>query len=573
MSALPHTLWGHVRRAALAALLIGVAAAPAARAVDITLLPFASGLTFPTDITSAGDSRLFVAEKAGHIRVVLGDGTLLGGDFLDVSALVSGDSEQGLLGLVFHPNYFSNGFFYIFYTDLSGTIVIARYTVSGDPTTSNVADPMSAFTILTVPHPFSNHNAGDLSFGPDGYLYIGMGDGGSLCDFGDRAQDPMELLGKMLRIDVDSGSPYAIPPTNPFAMSMTTLPEIWAFGFRNPFRHSFDRANGNMYIADVGQGAFEEVDFQPAASAGGENYGWDCYEGNSLASVLSGCTTTATCAPASLFVFPVHAYDHSGGRCSVTGGFVYRGSQSPAIVGHYFFADYCSANFYSLTTPDNGVNWNLNSFGVPIPGLFPTTFGEGVDGEVYVGAQGSDTIYRITASVEPPACPASAANGCITTATSRLRMRRPADQAKNKLIWKWLRGPALTQADFGDPVAGGTAYSLCIYAGTGAAVVSAGIPGGSGWEPLATKGYKFRDPSAAGDGVFRARLKGDPAGKSKLAVRARGTNLDLGALPLDPNADVRVQLIRNDAPTCWESVFPPAAVSVNNGTRLRAKIP
>jgi glucose/arabinose dehydrogenase len=563
---------GFVRCLAMVALLVG-GAPPAARAVDITLTPFAHGLSFPTDIVSAGDGRLFVIEKSGHIKVVMADGSVLGPDFLDLSALVSGGSEQGLLGLAFHPQYASNGLFYVYYTDLAGNIAIVRYSAAGDPTTSNTADPTSAFSILGIAHPFANHNGGDLIFGPDGYLYLGTGDGGASCDPADRAQNPAELLGKMLRIDVDSGAPYAIPPTNPFAGSLTARPEIWALGLRNPFRFSFDRANGNLFIADVGQNAIEEIDVQPASSTGGENYGWDCYEGDSLASASSGCTTMATCVPASQFVFPVYQYDHSGGRCAVTGGYVYRGSQSPGIVGHYFFADYCSSNFYGLTTPDNGVTWNVESFGVPVSGLNPTTFGEGADGEVYVGGQSSDTIYHITAAVAPPTCAVPAATGCIASPKSRLTLKRPANTQKNRLTWKWLTGPALSQSDFGDPVGGGTSYALCIYAGTGAAAVTAAIPGGSGWKALSTKGYTFKDRNAGGDGVFRARLQGGADGKSRLLVKAKGANLDLGALPLDQTADVRVQLTRDDTPVCWEAVFPPAAIHLNDPTGFKATVP
>ena len=570
MTTLRRLLRGQVARAALAASVLCGAAPPSARAVSIALTPFANGISSVVDIVNAGDSRLFAVQQNGHIRVVLSNGTVLGPDFLDLSTLVSGGSEQGLLGLAFHPNYLSNGFFYVNYTDLSGDTVIARYSVSGSPMTSNVANPLSAVTILTIAQPFSNHNGGDLLFGPDGYLYIGMGDGGSGCDDGDHAQDPMDLLGKMLRIDVDSGSPYAIPPSNPFVGPDGILDEIWALGTRNPWRFSFDRANGNLYIGDVGQNALEEIDFQPASSTGGENYGWDCYEGNSLASASSGCSTTATCAPASMFTFPVHQYSHGGGRCSVTGGYVYRGAQSPSIVGHYFFADYCSGDFYSLTTPDNGMTWNLNSFGVPV-GFNPTTFGEGADGEVYVAGQGSSTIYRITSGAPPPTCPASPASGCTATAKSKLTIKNPGDPTKSKLIWKWSNGPALVAGDFGDPV-GSTSYGLCVYAGTTAVGIELGIASVSGWKSTST-GFKFSDPNASGDGVFKALLKAGSAGKSKILVKAKGTNLDLSALPLGVTAPLTVQLLRNDDPGCWEAVFPTSAVDADDATLFKAKIP
>src|SRR5262245_53274418 len=210
MTASRRSAFGGICSAAIAALVLGTAATTA-RAVSITLTPFASGFTNPLDVVNAGDSRLFVVEQGGHIKVVQSDGTVLGTDFLDLSGIITSGGERGLLGLAFHPNYLSNGFFYVNYTDLSGDTQIVRYSVMGSPMTSNVADSTSATPVLSIAQPFANHNAGDLKFGPDGYLYIPMGDGGSGCDPDDRAQDPAELLGKILRIDVDSGSPYAIP--------------------------------------------------------------------------------------------------------------------------------------------------------------------------------------------------------------------------------------------------------------------------------------------------------------------------------------------------------------------------
>ena len=568
----PSTTRAQAGAVALLVLLIGVSAPRAAQGVSIALTPFASSFSAPTDIVNAGDSRLFVVEQSGHIRVVQSDGSVLGPDFLDVSSLISFGGEEGLLGLAFHPHYMSNGFFYVYYTNPSGNIAIARYSVSGSPATSNVADPMSGQVLLTIPHPTNtNHNGGDLIFGPDGYLYMGTGDGGAGCDPPDNGQNTNVLLGKMLRIDVDSGSPYAIPPTNPFAGSMTQRQEIWAYGMRNPFRFSFDRANGNLYIGDVGQNALEEVDFQLAGISGGRNYGWDCYEGDSLASTSSGCSTTATCTPMSMFTFPVFEYDHSGGRCAIIGGYVYRGTQSPAIAGHYFFADLCSSDFYSLTTPDNGMTWNNDAFGVPVPGLSPTTFGEGADGELYVAGDGSDTIYHITSGMPPPACPNSPASGCTATTKAGITLKSPGDTSKNKLIWKWLNGPAQSQSDFGNPVAN-TSYELCLYVGTGAAVVSAGIPSTTGWKAMSTTGYKYHDATASGDGVFKALLKGGAAGKSKVLVKAKGANLNLSALPLNASSAL-VQLLRNDDPTCWESTFPLGSISADDATLFKAKIP
>ena len=545
-----------------------------AHAVSISLTPFATGISVPTAIANAGDSRLFLVEQSGQILVIQSDGTILGTDFLDIGSLITSGGEQGLLGLAFHPQYASNGFFYVYYTNLSGDIVIARFTVSGNPATSNVADPMSEQILLTIPHPtFQNHNGGNLLFGPDGYLYAGTGDGGSGCDPNGNGQNTNVLLAKILRLDVDSGSPYGIPPTNPFAGSLTQRQEIWAYGVRNPWRYSFDKANGNLYIADVGQNAIEEVDFQLAGSAGGQNYGWNCYEGDSLASDSSGCTPSVTCTPMSMFTFPVYQYDHSGGRCAITGGFVYRGALSPAIVGHYFFADLCSADFYSLTTPDNGTTWNSNSFGVPVSGLTPTCFGQDINGEVYVAGQGSNILYRITSGTPAAGCPAEPASGCTDTTKSGLNIKNPGDPAKNKFLWKWLNGPALSASDFGDPASGGTSYNICLYAGTSAAGISLGIDSGPGWTSTSS-GFKYSNASASGDGVFKTLLKAGTDGKSKLLVKAKGMNLDLSALPLNPAADLTVQLIRNDGPACWQAVFPvPSAVTADDATQFKAKIP
>ena len=258
---------------------------PAQPTVDLEL--FADGFSSPVDITNAGDERLFVVEKSGRIKIVLPDGTVLPTPFLNINPIVgSAGSEQGLLGLAFHPNYASNRYFFVNYTNNSGDTEIARYET--DPANLNQALSNSGTVIMTIDQPFNNHNGGDIAFGPDGYLYIGMGDGGSGGDPGDRSQDPQELLGKMLRIDVDNGSPYGIPPDNPFINDTTVLDEIWAIGLRNPWRYSFDRETGDLWMGDVGQNEREEIDMQLASSTGGENYGWRCYEGD-LPFNTSGC--------------------------------------------------------------------------------------------------------------------------------------------------------------------------------------------------------------------------------------------------------------------------------------------
>ena len=270
-------------------------------AQQIELVSFATGFSNPVAIENAGDTRLFVAEQDGLIRIVSSTGTVNATPFLNLTSLVnSSGNEQGLLGLAFHPDYSTNGYFFINYTASNGSTQISRFSVDG--LNSDLGDPASEYQILNIPQPYTNHNGGDLNFGPDGYLYIGTGDGGSGGDPGNRAQDPQELLGKMLRIDVDSGSPYSIPITNPFVGDGSTLDEIWALGMRNPWRFTFDAQTGDMYIADVGQNIWEEIDMQPASSTGGENYGWRCYEASATFNLAGGCPS------ASELTFPVYEY-------------------------------------------------------------------------------------------------------------------------------------------------------------------------------------------------------------------------------------------------------------------------
>jgi glucose/arabinose dehydrogenase len=349
------------------------------------LIPFASGFTTPVGITNAGDDRLFVVGQRGTIHIVSPDGIVSTQLFLDIrDRLVSG-GERGLLGLAFHPQYKTNGYFFVNYTGVDNTTHISRFRVN--PNDSNLADPQSEVKIISIAQPYSNHNGGDLCFGPDGYLYIGMGDGGSGGDPGNRSQNPKELLGKMLRIDVDNGNPYSIPTTNPFYGSTAILPEIWAIGLRNPWRFSFDRLTGDLWIADVGQNAVEEVNFQPADSKGGENYGWRCYEGNQA-------YNSSGCEPGSSYTFPVYAYPQ-GPECSVTGGYVYRGSATSPLYGKYFFTDYCSDRIWTLHKVGN--NWIKEDFGRFTGNSF-STFGEDAGGKLYVAGISSGNIFRINDS-------------------------------------------------------------------------------------------------------------------------------------------------------------------------------
>lgn len=364
----------------LLAAAFGLATAPVVAQPDpaaVQLTEVASGFTRPLYITNAGDgsNRLFVLEQNGLIKIIDASGAVLPTPFLDVSGLLSQDvfsgryTERGLLGIDFHPDYATNGIFFIHYTDASGGTVIARYTVSDDP---NVADPNSAQIILTHPQPFSNHNGGQLEFGPDGYLYIGLGDGGSAGDPENNGQDPTTLLGTVLRIDVDNGTPYSIPADNPAnTVNPQLAPEIWAWGLRNPWRFSFDRATGDLYIADVGQNQWEEVNFEPATSDGGLNYGWNIFEATHR---YSGAAD-----PGGL-TFPVAEYAHNVGQ-SVTGGYVYRGAAIPSLQGAYIYGDFVSGNTWTTQRDEAGA-WQTGLF--LQTGRNISSFGEDEAGELYL---------------------------------------------------------------------------------------------------------------------------------------------------------------------------------------------
>jgi glucose/arabinose dehydrogenase len=342
-----------------------------------------SGLELPVDIQSAGDGsgRLFIVEKRGRIRI-LQNNQLLPEPFLDIQNEVgSQHTEQGLLGLAFHPKYSETGLFFVNYTDGNGNTVIARFHVSADD--PNRADPASEVDLLHVDQPYANHNGGGLVFGSDGYLYIGLGDGGSAGDPQGNGQNPQTMLGKLLRIDVDHGNPYATPPDNPFAGG-GGLPEIWAYGLRNPWRFSFDRLTGGLYSADVGQDAWEEVDFVRAGTPGGLNFGWNYYEGTHPFQGQPPANAT--------FIWPVAEYSHAEG-CSVTGGYVYRGSALPEWQGVYFYGDYCSGTIWGLIHTGEDT-WQVKA-------LFDTgaqisTFGVDEAGEIYLIDYRSGTLLRLT---------------------------------------------------------------------------------------------------------------------------------------------------------------------------------
>lgn len=377
---------------------------------SVALTPFASGFTSPVQITNAGDGsdRLFVVERGGYVKIAGG------GTFLDIHTIVKSGGEEGLLSVAFPPNFGSSGSFYVYFTDdragNQGNNVLARFRVSsGDP---DVADPTSEQILLVFPHPNqTNHNGGQLMFGPDGYLYIGTGDGGGGGDPYENAQDLNSLLGKILRIDVGgsgapvptpgpyslflplisngTGEPYGIPFDNPFIGNPDTRDEIWAYGLRNPWRFSFDRLTGDLWIGDVGQGSWEEVDFQDADSTGGENYGWDCMEGMHVYTDTNG-DFNANCSGL-VFTDPIHEYDHGSGRCSITGGYVYRGSTYPALDGIYFIADYCSGSVWGIQS--DAAAWAASSELVN-GGFGLSSFGEDESGELYV-TRLDGTIFQV----------------------------------------------------------------------------------------------------------------------------------------------------------------------------------
>lgn len=344
----------------------------------IGLQNFASGFTRPLEITNAGDDRLFVVEQGGVIKILNKNGTINTTAFLNITGQVSTGNEQGLLGLVFHPNYASNGFFYTNHTNTSGNTVITRYSVNS--TNQNLANASSGTVLLTIAQPYANHNGGTLKFGPDGYLYIGMGDGGSGGDPENRAQNINELLGKMLRIDVNSGNPYGIPAGNPY-VGIAGADEIWAIGLRNPWKFSFDKTLGNLWIADVGQNNIEEINIAPATQSG-LNYGWRCYEGDDA-------YNTAGCPSQTSMKFPLKTINHSTGACSVTGGYVYNGTAYPNFKGLYFFTDYCNPQIGMMTS--NGTLTYSQAF----DGNNFSTFGEDKNGELYVADITNGNIFKI----------------------------------------------------------------------------------------------------------------------------------------------------------------------------------
>jgi len=362
-------------------------ATPVAGQPSLTTVLFAHGLANPLDFqVPAGErNRAFVVEQVGRIRIVRG-GAVLGTPYLDVSSLTSAGGERGLLGLAFHPRYVENGRFYVNYTDRRGDTHISEFRAS--PPSADTVDPATERQVLFVSQPFANHNGGGLAFGNDGMLYAGLGDGGSAGDPSRNGQNLGTALGKMLRIDVDRGAPFAVPSDNPFVATAGAFPLVWAYGLRNPWRFAFDRATGDFYIADVGQNLFEEVDVALAPRRGGENYGWNVMEGMHCFQPASGCNQAG-------LTLPVVEYTHTQGACSITGGVVYRGCRLPGYAGTYFYGDYCAAFIRSFRMQSGQAvdqrDWTA-ALGRNISAI--TSFGMDDEGEVYIVDQQGE-VYKV----------------------------------------------------------------------------------------------------------------------------------------------------------------------------------
>lgn len=355
---------------------------------DISLRYVVGGLSAPTDIVSSGldgDQRLFVAEQIGKIRILdQATGKLSAKVFLDISSRVINEGEMGLLGFTFDPRLSSRPFVYVNYVHPTATgreTIIARYELNADQTK---ADASSEVVLLRINQTYTNHNAGDLAFGPDGFLYVPLGDGGSSGDPQNRAQNPGVMLGKILRLDVSKGNKYSVPDGNPFIDDEDYLPEIWSLGWRNPWRISFDRTSGDMWVGDVGQNAAEEINHEPAATPG-RNYGWRCFE-------AARDYNKTGCQNKSEYTFPVAQYSHVKDSCnSITGGFVYRGQQYKQLDGYYFYADYCTGNLYTLNSEEATFTARL----FKNTSLNISTFGESSSGELFLADAKSGTIYQL----------------------------------------------------------------------------------------------------------------------------------------------------------------------------------
>jgi glucose/arabinose dehydrogenase len=352
---------------------------------NLTLAPVVKGLKEPTLVVTPpdGSKRFFVLEREGRIRVADADGQLRSTPFLDLSQNTSTGTEQGLLGLAFHPAFAQNGFVYVDYTDNDAAVQIVRYTVAPG---ADQVDPATVSTVMAIPKKSKFHNGGTLAFGPDGLLYVALGDD----EASDKAQDLSSIYGKILRIDIDSAQPYAIPPSNPFVGREGARGEVWSYGFRNPWRMSFDRSTGDLWIGDVGEAHAEEIDLQLASSQGGENYGWPLNEG-------SECMEPDRCHDSGL-VAPLVTYGHDM-TCAVVGGYVYRGPSAPGLMGTYIFGDLCTGGVFAARE-GAAQGWTRVELGFqPIK---ISSFGEDPTGDVYVVDLQGGVIYKIMDGSIPP---------------------------------------------------------------------------------------------------------------------------------------------------------------------------
>lgn len=463
----------------------------------VTLEQVASGFSQITDLANCGDERMFVVQRGGSVRIIDGNGNTLPTPFLTIPSnqIISGGQEQGLLSLVFHPDYANNGEFFVNYTAPGlggdGHSRVSRFRVSGDP---NVADVASEQILYVLPQPYGNHNGGDMEFGPDGYLYVGFGDGGSANDPQNHGQTHSSALGTMLRLDVDGGDPYAIPADNPFVNTQDTLPEIWATGLRNPWRFAFDELTGDLYIGDVGQNAWEEVNFMAAGEGAGANYGWRCYEGNANFN-LNGCL------PASAYVFPVAVHANSFNNwCSITGGRVYRGSDYPRLYGRYFYTDFCKPELRSLARDGEGAWQTTVVLASSVAQV--STFGTNSAMELFL-ARLPGTIHRIKDACTAPA-PVITVNGIELTSTPG-----------SAYAWT-LNGTLIPGADAQTYTATENGvYQVLVEVNTGCVQASAPVEvTGVGMEELAAATLLLW-PNPAGD---QLRISGIPAGANDMRL-------------------------------------------------------
>lgn len=417
------------RRSAIALFCLLVALTSLARSQSLPALSaeeVVGGLFGIVAVTNAGDDRLFVTLQGGQI-VIVRNGAVVSPPFLDIDPRVGSGGERGLLSVAFHPRYAINGRFFVNYTDNNGDTVIARYTVSSNP---DQADAQSERVLLRIDQPFANHNGGQLQFGPDGYLYVGMGDGGAGFDPQCFAQDDSSLLGKILRLDVDRNADappfHAIPPDNPFVGPGAPRDEIWSKGWRNPWRFSFDRLTGDLFVGDVGQGEREEISFESSSDAGGDNYGWKIWEGDNCLDDASGCTFPVPPCSSPQYTLPILTYDHSQGNCSVTGGYVYRGAGIAALRGRYVYADYCSGRIWAARQV--GSAWQSEPLPFTLPTL--TSLGEDVGGELYFAAGSS--LYRLRGPAADPTCTPSATTLCLLDGRFQVEVRWRSGQTSQQ---------------------------------------------------------------------------------------------------------------------------------------------